>query len=63
MAPAPSVTLIAVARPLSGSARRRNSAGAVETGGVVSAVTLFLTFFPTPAYLRWVEARAASAAG
>lgn len=27
--------------------------------GAVSAVTLFLTFFPTPAYLRWVEARAA----
>jgi hypothetical protein len=30
--------------------------------GVVSAVTLFLTFFPTPAYLRWVQARAASVA-
>lgn len=28
--------------------------------GSVSAVTLFLTFFPTPAYLRWVEARAAA---
>lgn len=26
--------------------------------GAVSAVTLFLTFFPLPAYLRWVEARA-----
>jgi hypothetical protein len=26
--------------------------------GAVSAVTLFLTFFPTPVYLRWVEARA-----
>ncbi|HVN39517.1 MAG TPA: hypothetical protein VMW19_15245 [Myxococcota bacterium] len=29
--------------------------------GAVSAVTLFLTFFPTPGYLRWVEARAAAA--
>src|SRR5688572_1211161 len=38
-APAPSVTLIAVASPLRGSARRRNSAGSVETGGVISAVT------------------------
>src|SRR5262249_49079949 len=28
--------------------------------GAVSAVTLFLTFFPTPAYLRWVEARGAA---
>jgi hypothetical protein len=28
--------------------------------GIVSAVTLFLTFFPLPAYLRWVEARAAA---
>jgi hypothetical protein len=27
--------------------------------GAVSAVTLFLTFFPTPAYRRWLEARAA----
>jgi hypothetical protein len=26
--------------------------------GVVSAATLFLTFFPTAAYRRWVEARA-----
>src|SRR5688572_12192910 len=39
LAPAPSVTLIAVARPFSGSARRRNSAGSVDTGGVISAVT------------------------
>ena len=39
MAPAPSVTLIAVTSPFSGSARRRNSAGSVETGGVISAVT------------------------
>lgn len=30
--------------------------------GCVSAVTLFLTFFPTPAYLRWVEVRAAAIA-
>jgi hypothetical protein len=30
--------------------------------GSISAVTLFLTFFPTPAYLRWVAARAASIA-
>jgi hypothetical protein len=30
--------------------------------GCVSAVTLFLTFFPTPAYLRWVQARAAALA-
>jgi hypothetical protein len=29
--------------------------------GAVSAVTLFLTFFPTPAYLRWVVARAPAA--
>jgi hypothetical protein len=29
--------------------------------GAVSALTLFLTFFPTPAYLRWVESRAAAA--
>jgi hypothetical protein len=26
--------------------------------GIVSAATLFLTFFPTSAYRRWVEARA-----
>jgi hypothetical protein len=31
--------------------------------GMVSAVTLFLTFFPTPSYRRWVEGRAASLAG
>lgn len=30
--------------------------------GAVSAVTLFLTFFPTPAYLRWVQARTAAQA-
>ena len=30
--------------------------------GSISAVTLFLTFFPTPAYLRRVEARAAALA-
>jgi hypothetical protein len=30
--------------------------------GAVSAVTLFLTFFPTPGYVRWVEARGAAAA-
>ena len=30
--------------------------------GAVSAVTLFLTFFPTPAYRRFVEARAAALA-
>jgi hypothetical protein len=29
--------------------------------GAVSAATLFLTFFPTPAYRRWVEARSARA--
>src|SRR5574341_1001955 len=39
LAPAPSVTFTAVARPLRGSARRRNSAGSVDTGGVISAVT------------------------
>src|SRR5688572_12949012 len=39
LAPAPSVTLIAVARPFSGIARVRNSPGSVETGGVISAVT------------------------
>src|SRR5687767_9827971 len=38
-APAPSVTFTAVASPLSGSARLRNSAGSVDTGGVISAVT------------------------
>jgi hypothetical protein len=27
--------------------------------GVVSAVTLFLTFFPSPAYRRWIERRSA----
>jgi hypothetical protein len=27
--------------------------------GVVSAVTLFLTFFPSPAYCRWIERRSA----
>jgi hypothetical protein len=31
--------------------------------GAVSAVTLFLTFFPTRAYLRRIEARAATVAG
>jgi hypothetical protein len=30
--------------------------------GVVSAVTLFLTFFPTPAYQRWVSKRSAQRA-
>jgi hypothetical protein len=30
--------------------------------GVLSAVTLFLTFFPSPAYRRWLEARGVSAA-
>src|SRR5688572_16310949 len=39
LAPAPSVTLTAVIRPFSGSARLRNSAGSVDTGGVISAVT------------------------
>jgi hypothetical protein len=29
--------------------------------GVVSAATLFLTFFPTAAYKRWVAAHASSA--
>src|SRR5687768_6796006 len=38
-APAPSVTLIAVTRPFSGMALARNSAGSVDTGGVISAVT------------------------
>ncbi len=28
--------------------------------GIISAVTLFLTFFPTIAYRRWVEAYAGS---
>ena len=31
--------------------------------GAISAVTLFLTFFPSPAYRRWIEARSASQAG
>jgi hypothetical protein len=31
--------------------------------GIVSAATLFLTFFPTPAYRRWLEARAEAQAG
>jgi hypothetical protein len=31
--------------------------------GIVSAATLFLTFFPTAAYRRWVEARAEAKAG
>ena len=31
--------------------------------GIVSAATLFLTFFPTPAYRRWVAARAGCQAG
>jgi hypothetical protein len=31
--------------------------------GIISAATLFLTFFPTAAYRRWVEARAAAKAG
>jgi len=31
--------------------------------GLVSAATLFLTFFPTTAYRRWVEARAEAPAG
>ena len=39
LAPAPSVTFTAVTSPLSGSARLRNSAGSVDTGGVISAVT------------------------
>src|SRR6185503_13836383 len=39
LAPAPSVTFTAVTSPFSGSARLRNSAGSVETGGVISAVT------------------------
>ena len=30
--------------------------------GIVSAVTLFLTFFPSPAYQRWIEARSANGA-
>ena len=29
--------------------------------GVISAITLFLTFFPSPAYRRWVERRNAQA--
>src|SRR5262245_22030520 len=39
LAPAPSVTLTAAARPFSGFARSRKSAGSVEIGGVTSAVT------------------------
>src|SRR6185503_7568727 len=39
LAPAPSVTFTAVTSPFSGSARLRNSAGSVDTGGVISAVT------------------------
>src|SRR5580765_304320 len=39
LAPAPSVTFTAVATPLSGSARLRNSPGSVDTAGVISAVT------------------------
>jgi hypothetical protein len=31
--------------------------------GIVSAATLFLAFFPTAAYRRWVEARAEAKAG
>ena len=31
--------------------------------GIVSAATLFLTFFPTAAYRRWVEARAEGQGG
>ena len=31
--------------------------------GAISAVTLFLTFFPSPAYRRWIEARNATRAG
>jgi predicted membrane chloride channel (bestrophin family) len=31
--------------------------------GLISAATLFLTFFPTAAYRRWVEARAVAKAG
>src|SRR5256885_4765361 len=38
-APAPSVTLTAVTSPFKGIARLRNSAGSVDTGGVISAVT------------------------
>jgi hypothetical protein len=38
-APAPSVTFTAVASPFRGIARRRNSAGSVDTGGVISAVS------------------------
>lgn len=30
--------------------------------GTVSAVTLFLTFFPSPGYRRWIEARSANRA-
>lgn len=31
--------------------------------GLVAAATLFLTFFPTTAYRRWIEARAAASMG
>ena len=31
--------------------------------GLISAATLFLTFFPTPSYRHWIEARAASRDG
>src|SRR3954463_15688973 len=39
LAPAPSVTLTAVATPFNGCALARNSEGSVETGGVSSVVT------------------------
>src|SRR6185437_13304557 len=39
LAPAPSVTLTAVATPFRGSARFKRSAGTAETGGATSAVT------------------------
>ena len=31
--------------------------------GAISAITLFLTFFPSPAYRRWIETRSAARAG
>ncbi|MGH0033441.1 MAG: hypothetical protein ACQGVK_00285 [Myxococcota bacterium] len=34
-----------------------------STAGMMSATTLFLTFFPTPAYRRWVDRRAGALAG
>ena len=40
LAPAPSVTLTAVARPFNGVALATKSAGSVETCGVTSAVTM-----------------------